>query len=67
MFSTVDYNVTLYGMIDILLAKRSRLNCAFLDYEKAFDKDDRAFLREKLLSFGIQGKLLDVVKQKFVL
>ena len=64
-FSTVDHIFTLYGMIDILLGKKARLHCAFLDYEKAFDKVDRAFLWEKLLSFGIQGKILNVVKNLY--
>jgi hypothetical protein len=48
-FSTTDHIFTLYGIIDILLYKRKRLHCAFLDYEKAFDKVNRTFLWQKML------------------
>ena len=46
-FSTMDHLFTMYGVIDILLSQRKRLYCAFLDFEKAFDKVDRAFLWQK--------------------
>ena len=32
--STIDHLFSLYGLIDILLSKRKRLYCAFLDFEK---------------------------------
>ena len=46
-YSTLDNLFTLYGMIDILLFKKKRLHCAFLDLEKAFDKINRTLLWEK--------------------
>ena len=64
-FSTVDHLFTLYGILDILLSKKKRLYCAFLDFEKAFDKIDRAFLWQKLLSQKINGKILDVIKNLY--
>ena len=64
-FSTVDHLFTLYGIIDILLSKKKRLYCAFLDFEKAFDKVDRAFLWQKLLSQNINGKVLTVIKNLY--
>jgi sorting nexin-29 len=60
-YSTLDNLFTLYGIIDVLLFKKKRLYCAFLDYEKAFDKVNRAFLWQKLLSLGIKGKFLKIV------
>ena len=48
--STTDHLFTLYGIIDILLAKKKRLYCAFLDYEKAFDKVDRIFYGRNYLN-----------------
>ena len=60
-FSTLDHLFTFYGIVDVLLSKRKRLYCAFLDYEKAFDKVNRAFLWQKLLSENVQGKILTVV------
>ena len=64
-FSTLDHLFTLHGMIDILLYKKKRLYCAFLDYEKAFDKINRAFLWEKLLASGVNGKVLNVIRNMY--
>ena len=61
-FSTVDHLFTIYGILDILLSKKQRLYCAFLDFEKAFDKVDRAFLWQKLLKQNINGKILKVIQ-----
>ena len=60
-YSTTDHLFVLYGIVDILLSKKKRLHCAFLDYEKAFDKVDRAFLWQKLLNTGVNGKILRVI------
>ena len=64
-FSTTDNLFTIYGIIDILLFKRERLYCAFLDYEKAFDKIDRALLWQKLINDNMNSKLLDVIKNMY--
>ena len=64
-FSTLDHLFTLHGLIDILLFKKKRLYCAFLDYEKAFDKINRSFLWQKMLNSGICGKLLNVIKNMY--
>ena len=52
-YSTNDNIFILYGIINILLSNRKRLYCAFLDYEKAFDKIDRIFLWQKLINENI--------------
>ena len=39
--------------------------CAFIDYRKAFDSKNRPLLRQKLLSYNINGKLLNVVKNMY--
>ena len=62
-FSTVDHLFTMYGILDILLSSKKRLYCAFLDFEKAFDKVDRAFLWQKLFEQKVDGKILKVIKQ----
>ena len=64
-FSTTDHLFTLYVIIDILLSKKKRLLCAFLDYEKAFDKVDRAFLWLKLMNHNINGRILNVVRNMY--
>lgn len=48
----------LYGIIDILLFKKKQLHCAFLDYEKAFDKIDRAIHWQKLFNLLWMPSLL---------
>ena len=65
-YSTLDNIFTLYGIIDILLSKRKRLYCGFLDYEKAFDKIDRAFLWHKLLEENVCGKMISVIKNMYI-
>ena len=64
-YSTLDNVFTLYGIIDILLSKHKRLYCGFLDYEKAFDKIDRAFLWHKILEENINGKIINVIKNMY--
>ena len=44
------------------MAKKKRLYCLFIDYEKAFDRVERAFLRQKLLDSGVDGRMLTVIK-----
>ena len=61
-FSTADHLFTMYGILDILLFKKKRLYCAFLDFEKAFDKVDRAFLWQKLFNQKVNGKILKVIR-----
>ena len=64
-FSTLDHLFTLYGLIDILLHKKKRLYCAFLDYEKAFDKIHRALLWQKLIDNGISGRLFKIIQNMY--
>ena len=45
--STVDHVFTLHCIIDFFLAKKKRLYCLFIDYEKAFDRVERAFFVAK--------------------
>ena len=64
-YSTLDHLFTLHGIIDILLSKKKRLYCAFLDYEKAFDKIERAFLWQKLINENIGGRVLNVIRNMY--
>jgi hypothetical protein len=63
--STVDHLFTLHALTDIILSEKGRLFCAFLDYEKAFDKVERSFLWQKLLNCNINGKVLKVVRNMY--
>ena len=65
-YSTMEHLFTLYGIIDILQSKSKKLYCAFLDLEKAFDTINRAYLWEKILKTGIQGKILKVIVSLYI-
>ena len=57
----VTHVFVLNSIIDIYLQKRKRVYCSFVDYKKAFDLVDRSSLWSKLISHGINGKLMSVI------
>ena len=59
--STVDHIFALHAILSIYLSAGKRVYCAFIDYKKAFDFVDRVSLWNKLLSSGVNGKLLVVI------
>ena len=63
--STVDHVFTLHCIIDFFSAKKKRLYCLFIDYEKAFDRVERAFLWQKLLDSGVDGRILTIIKDMY--
>ena len=64
-YSTQDHIFTLQSIIDIYLNKLNRNNtklfCAFIDYQKAFDLVDRTSLWSKLLDYNINGRLMKLI------
>ena len=64
-YSTVDHIFTIHTIIDIFLANKKRLYCAFIDYRKAFDTVDRTSLWSKLINLNITGNILTVVKNMY--
>ena len=46
-------------------AELRRLFCTFVDYSKAFDSINRATLWKKLFSYGITGKVIDVIMNMY--
>ena len=60
-YSTVDHIFTLHAIIDIYLHKKERLYCVFVDYKKAFDLVDRSRLWMKLISHGINGRIVNAI------
>ena len=59
-YSTTDQCFVLYSLIDFYLFGGQRLYCAFIDYKKAFDLINRSHLWSKLISNGINGKIITV-------
>ena len=61
-YSTLNHVFSLKSLIDIFFSKKKKLYCAFIDFKKAFDTVWRSGLWIKLISFGITGKLFNVVR-----
>ena len=60
---TVDHICNLTCLINLyLFNRRTKLYCAFVDYNKAFDSVNRVLLWQKLLRSGIDGKILIVLQ-----
>ena len=64
-YSTSDHVFVLKHLIDIFKSKNKKLFCCFVDYSKAFDSIWREALWHKLISNGIQGKVLNVIKSLY--
>ena len=48
------------------LSKRQRLYCCFVDYKKKIDSINRTTLWSKMLSSGISGKILNLIKNMYI-
>ena len=64
-FSTVDNIFVLKSLADLYLNKRKRLHCCYVDYQKALDTVNRSKLWTKLLSMGMAGKMIEVIKNMY--
>ena len=60
-YSTLEHAFVLQSLIGLYLHKKKRLYCLFVDYKKAFDLVDRSSLWMKLISHGINGKIISVI------
>ena len=60
--STADCLFILQSIIQKTLNSKSKLYCAFIDYEKAFDTIIHDAMWVKLISTGISSKIVTVVK-----
>jgi len=63
--STLDHVFVLKSLFDMLKYQKKKLYCAFIDYEKAFDRIWRDGMWYKLTKYGISGKILEVVKNMY--
>ena len=61
-YCTVDNLFTLYSFFELLKRKKKKMYCAFIDFEKAFDKIWREGLWYKLLINNINEKMLNVIQ-----
>ena len=64
-YSTTDKIFTLKSIVELCLCQGRRLFCTFVDYSKAFDSINKATLWKKLFSYGITGKVIDVIMNMY--
>ena len=64
-YSTIDHIFVLQLIVELYQSVHKRVYCAFIDFRKAFDYINRSLLWHKLLSYNINGKLLNVVKNVY--
>ncbi len=64
-YSTIDHTFVLQLVIELYQSVHKRVYCAFIDYRKAFDSIDRTLLWKKLLLYGINGKVFDVIRNLY--
>ena len=65
-YSTLDHIFVSHLLVELYLSCHKRLYCAYIDYKKAFDLLDRSLLWSKLISCGINGKVLTVIHNMYV-
>ena len=63
--SVVDCVFILHSIITKVLNAGEKLYCVFIDYEKCFDKIDRTFLWQKLISENVSSKLVTAIKSMY--
>lgn len=63
--SVVDCLFILHTVVSKVLDSGNKLYCIFIDYEKCFDKIDRSFLWQKLLSENISSKFVRAIKSMY--
>ena len=60
-YSTQYHIFVLKMLIDLYNSQNKRIFCAFIDYKKALDSINRAYLWQKLIGERISGKFLKVI------
>ena len=64
--SIVDCIFILHSVMSKILDSGEKLYCVFIDFEKCFDKTDRSFLWQKLISQKVSCKLMNAIKSMYL-
>ena len=64
-YSATDHMVSLYALLELLCVKKEKLQCAFIDFEKAFAFDQRNSLLFKLINNNIHGNFYRIVENMY--
>ena len=64
--SIVDCIFILHSVISKILDSGEKLYCAFIDYEKCFDRIDRLFLWQKLTAENVSCKLVNAIRSMYL-
>ena len=62
---TTDNIFILHNLIDIICKSKKKIFCAFIDLKQAFDKIFRGGLWQKMFSYNIKGKCLNVIRNMY--
>ena len=62
---TNDCLFVLHGLIEILLSQGKKLFCCFVDYEKAYDRINRAVMFTKLFKLGLSRKMMNILRSMY--
>lgn len=65
MLGTTEAIFALHCLVSQALQTKKRFYCCVVDYKKAFDSINREKLYRKLKHYGIQGKLLAVIRSMY--
>ena len=65
-YATLDHILTLHFLSNILLQRKKKLFCAFVDFKQAFDTIWRNGLWTKMHFNGVSGKCLQYIYSKYV-
>ena len=63
--STIDCIYILHSIIAKTLFSKKKLYCAFVDFEKCFDKLERSFIFQKLIQQNVSSKFVQAIKSMY--
>ena len=64
-WSTIDNIFVLHSLINLVTEKGGKVYTAFVDFRKAFDYVNRDCLWSKLITSGIRGNILNIIRSMY--